>query len=116
MTDKKSAGDINVTMGDNNNVDHIGHNITFQAPPPDPNSIFLNGEIVGALGSAPRTIDESRVQFEKLFFNRPVGSNVELECQGGRFLIESWGVDTRASIGGRPPQITYWNAVCRFVK
>jgi hypothetical protein len=113
--EKKKIGDINVSMGDQNTVAHIGHKIVFQEPPPDPNAIWQDQKPVGKIGSPP-IAGNGTYSFAKLFLDGPFDSGREFSVQGVRLKIESHGAETSASFGGRPPLVTLWNVVCRIIK
>jgi hypothetical protein len=119
MTEKKDKnanhGEINVTMGDQNKVDHIGHKITYSEPAPSPNAIWQDGWVVGEIGSAPQEI-HGRYQFEKLFVGDAFDHHREFEVQGVRLHVLEHQSETSVSIGGRPPQRTLWGTLCDIVK
>lgn len=55
MTEEKKTPDINVSMGNGNTVGHIGHKITYHAPPPPPNAVFAGGQVIGEFIGQPRS-------------------------------------------------------------
>ena len=108
-------GAINVEMGDNNSVGHIGHKITFHQPPPDPNSLWQHGRIVGSLGSAPTEAPGGKVQFDKLFLDAGFNMSSHFEAQGVKLRIEGYGNLSSVSLAGRPAQTTLWQVICQQV-
>lgn len=115
MTGKKDDfGAINVEMGDGNRVGDIGHKITFHAPPPDPNSIWQGGKVVGSISGEPAH-GNGTYTFPKLFADAHFDSAAEFQVQGVGLRIENIDGESSASIGGRPPIHTFWRAVCRIL-
>ncbi len=114
MADNKQFGPIDVRMGNNSSIGHIGHKITFSAPPPDPNSIFQAGRAVGVMGTPPQFID-GKYFFEKLFIGGPFDQKSEFQIQGVRLVIDEISATTRVSLGGRPPIATLWNVTCSVI-
>lgn len=114
MSDEDDLGPINVRMGNNNAIGHIGH-IVFQKPPPDPNSIFLDGEVIGTMGSAPQKMGETTFFFSKLFTDRFLRAGTVIVIQGVKLRLRTIGSGTGTSIGGRPEQVTLWNVTCEAV-
>ncbi|MFG1209531.1 hypothetical protein V5F79_16135 [Xanthobacter flavus] len=114
MSVEKKFGDINAKIGNGNTIDHIGHKIVFNEPPPNPNSIWQNGRVVGLIGSAPETISGG-VAFQKIFIDAPFYEGAEFSVQGVRMVIDHYEGLTSGSSQGRPPQSTYWNVSCRVI-
>jgi len=112
--DKGELGDISVEMGDGNTVGHIGHKITYQAPPPPPNAIYQNGNVVGEFEGQP-SLTGNAYSFSKLFVGGGFDASAEFQVQGIRLVIEKVDSEYSASLGGRPPLRTLWQAVCRIV-
>lgn len=102
---------INVRMGSNNHIGHIGH-IIYQEPPPSPNAIRLNGRIIGEIGSAPTLLDTNTYVFPTLLLNEemPIGS--VFVVQGVRLRLDGFDVRGVVSMNGRPPTYSYSRAVC----
>lgn len=115
MSDEKKVGDINVKMGSGNTIGHIGHKITFHQPPPDPNAIWQNGRVIGTIGSAPEQVGDALL-FQKLFIDGPFDDAKEFSVQGVSLRLLNVDVETKTSTGGRPPQRTFWRAVCALVR
>lgn len=105
---------INVRMGNNNEVGHIGH-IVFQAPPPDPNSIWHNGVVIGSIAPGAHLLDETTYLFPKLFTDRQLAIGSDIEIQNVRLRLKSMDAVTSSSMGGRPPQVTLWRAACEVI-
>lgn len=113
MTDEKKIGDINVKMGSGNNVEHIGHKITFHAPPPSPNAIWQDGRVVGEIGSAPLQ-DGDILVFDQLFFDSAFDEHSPIKVQGVKMQIE--GYDVKKGVAyGRVNNTTFVRARCRLV-
>ena len=113
-SDEKKTGDIHVTMRDSNNIGQIGHNFIFQEPPPNPNAIWQDGKVIGAIGAEPE-FDGERYHFSKLFFDGPFDERRPFRLQGVDLQIESKDAVSTNSTGGRPTQTTFWRAVCRAI-
>jgi len=112
--DEKKIGDINIEMGDGNTVGDIGHKITFHAPPPSPNAIWQNGQVVGEIGSHPIP-GHGTYAFGKLFVGGSFDASQEFKVQGMVLKVEKMDAETSVSIGGRPRQRTLWNTLCRII-
>lgn len=114
MDHPNRLGSINVEMGDGNKIGHIGHNVTYQAPPPPPNAVYQNGRVVGSFESQPiSTADPYTIS--KLFVDGAFDAGSEFEIQGVRLKIEQIEAETSVRSGGRPPLRTLWHAVCRVL-
>ncbi|WCK69937.1 hypothetical protein G6L96_009045 [Agrobacterium tumefaciens] len=98
MADEKKIGDINVKMGSGNNVGHIGHKITFHAPPPSPNAIWQQGRVVGEIGASPFQ-DGNLLIFERMVFHAPYVNDLPIEVQGVQMLLEGCDVENRVKYG-----------------
>jgi hypothetical protein len=114
LTDDDKLPPIDVKMGSNNTVGHIGHKITFQRPPPDPNAMWQDGREVGVMGTPPEEKD-GKYLIEKLFVGAGFREDQPFEIQGVKLLIEDKRAQTLVSLGGQPPQITLWGAICRIL-
>jgi hypothetical protein len=106
---------INVRMGDNNQVGHVGH-IVFEAPPPSPNSIWVNGELVGEMGPGGQMVGPTTYHFPKLFTDRFLDIGAEIEVQKVRLRISCINAMTRSSRGGRPSEVTLWGVTCELLR
>ena len=117
MTSEKGKfGDINVQMGNGNYVEHIGHKITFHAPPPSPKSLFQDKHLAGVFEGEPSLQPDGRYRSPKLFVSPGFDERKEFVIQGVRLLIEQSGFEGSISLAGRPPLRTFWGAVCRILK
>lgn len=105
-------GAISVEMGDGNTVGHIGHKITYHAPPPPPNGLYQGGKLVGEFGGQPSQEGDCYT-FPKLFVGPEFDAERPFEIQGVKLQIERMQGETSATFGGRPPVRTLWGAVCR---
>lgn len=115
MADEKGKlGPINVEMGDGNTVGHIGHKITYHAPPPPPNGLYQNGNLAGEFEGQP-ALENGLYRFSKLFVSPTFNAASEFQTQGIRLLVEQMQAETSASLGGRPPIRTLWGVVCRVL-
>jgi len=114
MTGNDKLGAINVKMGDGNTVGHIGHKITYYAPPPPKNAIYQNGIVVGEFEGQPLFLDNT-YSFPKLFVESSFDETAEFNIQDVRLSLERKAAESSVAMGGRPPQRTFWNAVCRIV-
>lgn len=114
--EKDKLGDINVEMGDGNSVGHIGHKITYQAPPPPPNALYQNKMLAGEFDGQPSLRADGRYVFEKLFVAPNFDTRAEFEIQGVRLQIEGSSSEASVTLAGRPPIRTLWGAVCRILK
>jgi hypothetical protein len=101
MVDKKNdLGHIQVEMGDGNIVEHIGHKITYETPPPPPNAIFQNGVAVGQFDGQPRESGGQYV-FPRLTFVGSAGdASAEFTIQGVRLRLLSYGSNGSVSFPG----------------
>ncbi|WP_337267100.1 hypothetical protein [Oryzifoliimicrobium ureilyticus] len=112
--EKGKLGDINVNMGDGNQVGDIGHKITLHAPIPGPNSIIQNGVVVGEMVSQP--IEEgSLIRFEQLFFNGSFKRDEPFTIQNVALQIIESGNTGMEVFGGRTEKITIWDVVCKVL-
>lgn len=83
MTDDDKLGPINVKMGSGNAVDHIGHKITYESPPPPPNAVFQDGQLIGEFVGEP-TLQSGRYVFPLMQFRGAFDEGKEFVVQGAR--------------------------------
>lgn len=114
MTDKDKFGSISVEMGNGNTVGHIGHKITYHAPPPPPNGLYQDGKLSGEFEGQP-IADGDRYKFSKLFVSPSFNTEGVFHIQGVKLQVEQMQAETSASISGRPPIRTLWDVVCRVL-
>ena len=114
MTDKDKLGAINVEMGDGNTVGHIGHKITYHAPPPPPNAVRRNGEVIGVFEGQP-TQQGRTVVFPKLIFSTPFAVGDEFEVQGVKLRITDFAIGGSMRMMGFGERFTYQQATCQVV-
>ncbi|MEO0667570.1 MAG: hypothetical protein AAFZ99_06605 [Pseudomonadota bacterium] len=113
MTEKKSPfGDIEVKMGKNNSVDHIGHKITFHAPPPNPNSILQAGRVVGEIASEPQKTLDGWL-FDQIFVDHNFQEDKEFAVQGARLVLEQCAAVGTVMSSGSYPKRTIHKARCK---
>lgn len=91
---------IDVKMGSNNKINHIGHKITYEAPPPPSNAVFQNGKVIGEFVGEPQQHGD-RYMFPMLSIVRDWNRSQRVEIQGVRLHLVSAGIERWADIPGR---------------
>lgn len=116
MADEKKAdiGNINVSMGNQNTVGHIGH-IINRAPAPNPDGVFQDGREVGSAPGAEHGPSSELVEFPALFTEAGFNPAASFVWRGLTMQMEGRPPSMTGSIMGRPPQTTYRAAMCRVL-
>jgi hypothetical protein len=115
MSNEKKIGDINVTMGDGNEVGHIGHIFNFKEPAPSPNAMFQNNHHVGDIGSLPKILADGRYLIEEIYTGDILDRDQPFTLQGRKLKIEEHSGATSTRAGGAPRKTTIYNAICRLL-